>query len=82
MGRAKGWAGKLSEFGEYLKKHGLDRDVVAGAAGVTPSYVSMLAHGKANPGFKRAVAIERWTHETVKDSGGRPAPFSCVDWDV
>ena len=78
-GRTKGWTGDLSRFGLYLKRHGIDRAKIAAGAGVTPSYISMLAHGKAQPGFRRAVAIERWTRLNVK-AAEQPAPFSCGDW--
>jgi hypothetical protein len=65
MARTKGWTGKLSRFGLYLQRYGVDRSKIAAGAGVTPSYISMLAHGKASPGFRAAVAIERWTTKNV-----------------
>ncbi len=96
MGRTKGWSGELSAFGEYLKRHNVQRDAVAAGGGVTPSYISMLAHGKAKPGFRLARAIELWTRENVTESSGEaldlaaevasnvaptPAPFTCSDWE-
>lgn len=68
------WAGELSAFGRFLKKHKLTRDEVAKGLGVTPSYVSMLAHGKASPGFKLAGAIAKWTKKSA------PAEFALGSW--
>jgi len=68
------WSGNLSKFGKYLKKHGLTRDAVAVGADVTPSYVSMLAHGKASPGFKLAARISEWTKKNA------PEAFELAAW--
>ena len=68
------WAGELSNFGRFLKRHKLARDVVAKGLGVTPSYVSMLAHGKASPGFKLAGVIAKWTKKSA------PAEFALGSW--
>jgi transcriptional regulator with XRE-family HTH domain len=81
MARQKGWTGELAKFGAYLRAHKLDREAVAKALGVTPSYVSMLAHGKPKrPGFDLALKIETWTRENVRTIENAPAPFSCTDW--
>jgi hypothetical protein len=47
----------------------------------------MLAHGKASPGFRAALVIERWTTDNIKtpeglEGAGRPAPFRCGDWET
>lgn len=68
-------AGNLSRFGEYLRAHSLDRETVAEVGDVTPSYVSMLAHGKASPGLKLARKIQRWTQ------ANKPQAFTCMDWE-
>lgn len=73
MARTRGWSGDLSLFGEYLKRHSVDRKKVADGVGVTPSYISMLAHG-AKPGFALALAIDRWTLANVT------VPFTVYDW--
>ncbi len=58
------WAGgKLSKFGKYCKDNALSRETLAKDLGVTPSYISMLAHGKAKPGGRLAVEIQRWTEK-------------------
>jgi len=83
MSRPKAlWTGKLSKFGIYLQTHKLERDKVAKAAGITPSYVSMLAHAKATPGLALASRISAWTAAEVKDEKGEPAPFRCEDWGL
>lgn len=76
MARTRGWSGDLSLFGEYLKRYGVDRKKVADGVSVTPSYISMLAHGNAKPGFGLALAIDRWTLANVV------TPFTCYDWNV
>jgi transcriptional regulator with XRE-family HTH domain len=81
MARTRGWSGDLSLFGEYLKRHGVDRKKVADGVNVTPSYISMLAHGNAKPGFSLALAIDRWTLANVK-ADGEPAPFTVYDWAI
>ena len=81
MPKTKGWTGKLSAFGKYLQKHEIGRETIAAAVEITPSYVSMLAHGKAQPGFGCALQIERWTTRTIKIEG-EPAPFRCGDWGL
>lgn len=68
------WGGNLSTFGRFLKKHKLTRDDVAKGLGVTPSYVSMLAHAKASPGFKLAGKIADWTKAKA------PEEFALGDW--
>lgn len=55
------WTGDLSAFGKFLKKHKITRDAIAVGLGITPSYISMIAHKKARPGFKLAEAIAKWT---------------------
>lgn len=75
-----GWSGELSKFGRYLKVHKLEREAVAKGAEITPSYVSMLAHGKASPGFKLAARIEKWTSENVTGKDGQPKPFAMKEW--
>ncbi len=80
-GRTRGWKGTLSRFGEYLQKHDVPRDAIAKGCVVTPSYISMLAHGKAKPGFGLARAIEAWTRANVVEAEG-PAPFTCADWEL
>lgn len=93
QGRTRGWGGELSRFGEYLKRHAVQRETIATGADVTPSYISMLAHGKARPGFALALRIQRWTLANVKhpdgsvdDTGrtnaGQPAGFLCDDWEA
>ncbi len=69
------WTGKLSAFGRFLKTHKLTRDAVATGLEITPSYVSMIAHGKASPGFKLAGAIAAWTRANA------PAAFELADWE-
>ena len=54
----------LSPFGEYLKTQGVDKKTAAKALDVTPSYVSMLAHGQATAGLKLALRVQKWTIET------------------
>lgn len=82
MGRQKGFAAEhLSKFGAFLTRHNLNRDAIAAPTGVTPSYISMLAHGKAQPGFRLAVSIENWTRQNLKDEAGNPSVFACTDWD-
>ena len=73
------WTGELSLFGKYLKKHKVNRGTIAKGLGKTPSYISMLAHGKATPGFKLALEIEKWTRENVT-SHGHASPYKCTDW--
>ncbi len=68
------WTGKLSAFGRFLKTHALTRDAVASGLDITPSYVSMLAHGKARPGFKLAGAIASWTKSNA------PEAFPLDSW--
>lgn len=80
MARKKGWSGDLSEFGLFLQAHSVERDRIAKAVGVTPSYISLLAHGKAKPGLQTAIAIERWTRDNVTDTEGRPLVFPCASW--
>jgi transcriptional regulator with XRE-family HTH domain len=85
MARTKGWTGKLGAFGLYLQRNNVKREAIATGSGVTPSYISMLAHEKARPGFRLALAIERWTLANVVtpaglEGAGKPAPFRCGDW--
>ena len=79
MARKKGWSGDLSPFGLFLQAHAVERDKIAKAVGVTPSYISLLAHGKAKPGLQTAIAIERWTRDNVQKDG-RPVVFECEAW--
>ncbi len=69
------WNGKLSKFGKYCKDNELSREVLAKALEVTPSYISMLAHGKAKPGGRLAVAIQKWTEKNVIAGS-----FDCESW--
>lgn len=74
--KKKEWGGVLGKFGQYLKEHNVDREELAAALRCTPSYVSMFAHAKAQPGRDLAVGIELWT--TLKY--GEDNAFRCVDW--
>lgn len=57
----------------------MDRKKIADGVEVTPSYISMLAHGNAKPGFGLALAIDRWTLANVT-SEGNAVPFTVYDW--
>lgn len=72
----KPWNGKLSKFGKFCKDHELNREKLAKDLGVTPSYISMLAHGKAKPGGALAVEIQRWTAKNV----GEKSAFLPENW--
>lgn len=80
----QGWSGNLSKFGEYLKVYSIDRDTLAKGVDITPSYVSMLAHGAATPSFKLAGRIEKWTRENAKKPKGVetsiPRCFLMTNW--
>jgi len=73
---SKSWGGTLGKFGQYCKKREIDREKLAKAIGVTPSYISMFAHEKATPGREAAVNIELWTEQEF----GVKSAFRCRDW--
>lgn len=71
---APAWKGRLSKFGRFLKEHKIQRETVAKALDVTPSYVSMIGHGKARPSFRLAQKITEWTKKHA------PKEFALTEW--
>lgn len=55
----------FTEFGKYLSVRQISYATVAQDLGVTRSYISMLATGKATPGLALAGEIEDWTQGEV-----------------
>jgi hypothetical protein len=80
----KSWSGNLSKFGAYLRDYKIDRDTLARGVDITPSYVSMLAHGAATPSFMLAGRIEAWTRENARKPKGAETTigriFLMTDW--
>lgn len=52
-------------FGTYLAKHSVSYVEASAALGITRSYASMLANGRATPGLELAGEIEDWSHGEV-----------------
>ena len=74
---SKTWGrGRSASSGNTCKEKEIDREEIASAIGVTPSYISMFAHAKATPGRSAAVDIEIWTEQKF----GVKSAFRTRDW--